>query len=74
MAENSFYNLSHKPSVSTNDKADIIAARLRELKIAYRIMLGHPDVLLEFKNAVKSGTAIPSAPEESNHVIPFNNI
>lgn len=60
MAKESFYNLSHKPSVSTNDKADIIAARLHELKIAITVMSKHPNVLNEFVCAVKGGANLPA--------------
>jgi hypothetical protein len=60
MASNSVDFLIHKPSVSTNDKADIIAARLHELKIAITIMQRHPNVLNEFVCAVKGGANLPA--------------
>jgi hypothetical protein len=60
MAEDSLYNLPYKRSVSTNDKADIISARLHELKIAITIMQRHPNVLNEFVCAVKGGVNLPA--------------
>jgi hypothetical protein len=54
---------SDKPSAlsprSTNHKEDIIKGYLHELKIAYLIMAGHPNVLNEFKIAVKMGVNPP---------------
>jgi hypothetical protein len=68
MANNSVDNLSYKLHISpaassTNHKEDIIKARLHELKIAYCIMASHPEILNEFKNAVKMGANPPTAEE-----------
>jgi hypothetical protein len=38
---------------STNHKEDVIKGYLHELKIAYKVMAGHPDVLIEFVREVK---------------------
>ena len=69
MAENSFYNLSHKPSVSTNNKADLITLKLQQHAIALQILSKYPDAMNEYKNAVKNGTAIPSAPVEEPSLV-----
>jgi hypothetical protein len=57
MASQSVDFLSDKPCVSptssTNHKEDIIRAYLQELKIAYKVMAGHPDALNEFVREVK---------------------
>jgi hypothetical protein len=53
MVEKSLYNLSHKPSVSTNDKEDFIKERLRRLEIAYAILAKYPEILNEYVSAVK---------------------
>jgi hypothetical protein len=66
MVNNTADILSYKDHVlsprSTNHKVDIIKGYLHELKIAYQVMAGHPDVLSEFIRAVKGGANLP-APE-----------
>jgi hypothetical protein len=63
MAENSLYTLSDKPYVSppnsTNHNAEIMKG-LHELKIAFRVMSGHPEILQEFKRAVVGGANHPA--------------
>jgi hypothetical protein len=72
MANGSVDFLADKPSAlsprSTNHKEDIIKGYLHELKIAYKVMAGHPDVLSEFICAVKGGANLP-APEPTAPVL-----
>jgi hypothetical protein len=78
MANRSVDFVSDKPSSlalssrsTINYTADMLKA-CHELKIAYRIMSRHPDILNEFIHAVKGGANLPAeaptASEESHHV------
>lgn len=74
MARQSVDFLSDKPYVfltprSTNHKEDIIKGYLHELKIAYEVMAKYPNVLNDFKNAVKMGANPPEQQRNQNEVI-----
>jgi hypothetical protein len=73
MASQSVDFLPDKPYVfltprSTNHKEDdIIKAYLHELKIAYKVIAGHPDVLEEYKAALSAAKhSEPRQTEQSN--------
>jgi hypothetical protein len=54
MANDSFCNLSDKGCAFTSHKEDVITKELLHFRIALQIMAGYPEVLNEFKKAVKS--------------------
>jgi hypothetical protein len=65
MADNSVYNPAYRGySFSpANDKEDIITMELQHFRIALQIMAGHPEVLNEFKQKVKSDGNQTAPPE-----------
>jgi hypothetical protein len=56
MADNSLFNPTYRgySFSSANNKEDIITMELQHFRIALQIMAGHPEVLNEFKQKVKS--------------------
>jgi hypothetical protein len=75
--DNLSYKLHISPAASsTNYVADMLKA-CHELKIAYKVMKEHPDVLNEFVRAVKGGANLPApeptAPVEEHVYISFSN-
>jgi hypothetical protein len=64
MAENSVPFITYKQSVrSDNDKADLITVKLQRHAILLEVVSRHPEILEEYRQAVKGGANHP-APEE----------
>jgi hypothetical protein len=69
LSKYSLINDAERNLRSDNDKADLISQKLEHHAIALQILSKYPDAMKEYVNAVRNGTAIPPAPQESNLVI-----
>jgi hypothetical protein len=58
ISESEFYRIPHRK----DSKEDVIAINLKKFAIALEVLAGHPEVMNEYKKAVKSGVN-HSAPE-----------